>query len=51
MIGKSIAHYRVTEKLGAGRMSEVYKARHSNTAKLTYEWVQSLGAGHGYAEC
>ena len=26
MVGKSVAHYRVTGKLGAGGMGEVYRA-------------------------
>jgi serine/threonine protein kinase len=27
MIGEKIAHYEVTEKIGAGGMGEVYRAR------------------------
>ena len=50
MIGKSIAHFSVTEKLRAGEMADMYRAK-VNGPELIYELAQSLGAGHGYAGC
>jgi len=48
MIGKAISHYRVREKLCAGRMADMYRAK-VNGLELTYELVQSLGAGQEYS--
>ena len=45
MIGKSTAHDSVTEKLRAGEMADMYRAK-VNGPELTYELAQSLGAGH-----
>ena len=41
MIGKSIAHYRVTAKLGAGGMGELYRATDTTLNRKVALKVQS----------
>ena len=49
MIGKSIGSYRITAKLGAGGMGEVFRARDTKLDRDVAIKIVSEGFAHGTA--
>ena len=43
MVGTTISHYKVLEKIGQGSMGEVYRAEDTNLSREVAIWLESIG--------